>query len=304
MRLESLNEILSQFPDRDGYWSSTDLLETERKIKEKILPKHDTRYDLLTLELYTQLARVQMLQGQMAEADKTLKMVEIELQLHDESARKPVEIRLMLEHGRLFSMQMIPSKALVFIKQAWDLARETSQSFSAIDAAVMLALISPLKRQSESLQWALTEAEESKSEDAKLWLPFLYIMNAWALFDTRQFDKALQYFEKALSQPQLPKQKIQTMTIKWSMARTYRALGQFDTAMNIQNEIRLEFEATGDANGFVYLEIAENLRQQQKEQEAKPYFEMAYNILSKNLWFSDNKESELSRMKELYKKRY
>ncbi len=304
MRLESLNDILSQFPDRDGYWSSTDLLETERKIKEKIPPKQSDFYDLTSLELLTQLARAQVLLGQTLEADKTLKTVQADLLMNDPIARKAVEIRFLLEQGRLFSMQMIPAKALVFIKQAWDLARETDQSFSAIDAAVMLALISPLKRQNESLQWALTEAEASSSEESKLWLPFLYIMNAWSLFDTRQFKQALKYFEKALAQPHLPKQKVQTMTIKWSIARTYRALGQFERAMDLQNEIRLELEALGEANGYVYLEIAECLRQIQKEPEAKPYFEMAYNILSKNLWFSDNKETELLRMKELYKRRY
>ncbi len=41
-----------------------------------------------------------------------------------------------------------------------------------------------------------------------------------------------------------------------------------------------------------------------KKEEAKPYFESAYNKLSRNGWYSDNKTSELSRMQELYKKRY
>ncbi len=304
MRLESLNDILSQFPDHDGFWSSGNLLDTELKIKSKILPKQGDFYDLPTLELLTQLARVQALQEQYVESDKTLKIVETDLAHHDPKLRRQAEIRLLLEHGRLFALQMIPAKGLVFIKQAMDLALEAENSFFAIDAAVMLTLMNPLKRQNETLQWALTEAESTKDQDSKLWLPFLYIMYSWTLFDTRQLEKALEYFQKALEQPHLPHQKAQTQTIKWSIARTKRALGHFDEALDILNDVRLEFEATGEANGFVYLEIAENLRQQQKEPDAKPYFEMAYNILSKNLWFTDNKETELARMKELYKKRY
>ena len=304
MRLESLNDILSQFPDHDGLWASSSLLETEQKIKRKLLAKPADHFDLPSLELLTQLARVQALQGQFSEADKTLKSVQVEMEMQDVRARKQVEIRLLLEQGRLFALQMIPAKALVFVKQAMDIALEEKNSFFAIDAAVMLTLINPMKKQNETLQWALTEAETTTIADSKLWLPFLYIMNGWSLFDTRQFDRALEYFQKALEQPHLPQQRMQTQSIKWSIARTKRALGHFDEALDILNDVRLEFEAIGESNGFVYLEFAENLRQQQKEPDARPYFEMAYNILSKNLWFTDNKETELARMKELYKKRY
>ena len=304
MRLESLNDILSQFPDHDGLWASSSLLETEAKIKNKISPVQSDRHDLKSLELLTQLARVQGLQGHFAQADQTLKSVEVEIHQQDPKLRSQAEIRWLLEQGRLFAMQMIPAKGLVFIKQAMDKAIEDKNSFFAIDAAVMLTLMNPMKRQHETLQWALTEAETTTSPDSKLWLPFLYIMNAWTLFDTRQFDRALEFFQKALDQPHLPQQRMQTQAIKWSLARTKRALGHFDEALDLLNEVRLEFEAVGESNGYVYLEIAENLRQQQKEQDAKPYFEMAYNILSLNLWFTDNKETELARIKELYKRRY
>ena len=65
-----------------------------------------------------------------------------------------------------------------------------------------------------------------------------------------------------------------------------------------------EVTNAGKLNGHVFLEIAECLQILKKQDEAKTYFELAYKKLSSNGWYSDNKTSELSRMQELFKKRY
>jgi tetratricopeptide (TPR) repeat protein len=304
MRLESLKDILSQFPDKDGLWASSDLIENEKLILSQIKYNETEKADLVSLEKMTQLARVYSLQEKFSESDKLLKTIKAQLNLYPELERKHVEIRYLLELGRLLTIQMNPSKAIPVVNETFELARKANYTFFAIDAALLLSLISPLKKQTEILQWALTEAEKNQNTDAHLWLPYLFVMKAWSLFDNKQFDTALSYFEKALKLPHAPYQKNYTLMIRWSIARVIRATGDFERAINLQYELKNELEAVNEVNGFILLEIAECLFLQQKEQESKSFFESAYLILSVNPWYIDNRETELERMKKIYKKRY
>lgn len=91
--------------------------------------------------------------------------------------------------------------------------------------------------------------------------------------------------------------------IRWSIGRTLRGLNRISEALDLQTQIKTELSIEGQVNGHVFLEIAECLQLQQRIEEAKGFFELAYKNLSLNPWYSDNNGTELRRMQFLFKLR-
>ena len=291
MRIESLYSALAYFPDIDGFWQPEDFPATEREIRSK---------SPVTVELLSQLARVQGLQGELPAARETL---ELARQMMTERAEPRARLRWLLEQGRIHCLAMSPTKANEFFVQAWNLANEAGESFFAIDAALMLSTIRPPKSQNEWLQKALSLAETSDDSRARLWLTQLYLLDGWHSYDFRQFEKALESFNKAISMPSLSDDQSRTYPLLWSKARVLRAMGQVTEALEIQERLWKEMQSSGKVNGHVYLEIAECYQLLRNQDEAKANFELAYAELSADGWYSDNHAEDLSRMKYLYKKR-
>jgi tetratricopeptide (TPR) repeat protein len=301
MRLEGLRDLLSQFPDVDGFWDSDDLGKTENLIREK-LPTEGQPWGPESIVMLTLLARAQGLQGKLSDAGGLLIQVR-DLLNKNNLTKSQAEVRFFLEQGRFFGLSMNPPQSLLYFTQAWDLAASLGDIFFAIEAAVMLSISQPPKYQNQWLLKALEIAEQSDNELGKLWLPQLYVMEGWHSFDFRKFDGALDSFKKALAQPLAAKDATRTLGIKWSIGRTLRALNRLEEALELQRELLTELNAAGKTNGYVVLEIAENLQLMKKPEEAKANFEAAYKELSTHGWYSDNKASELSRIQHLSKKR-
>jgi hypothetical protein len=55
--------------------------------------------------------------------------------------------------------------------------------------------------------------------------------------------------------------------------------------------------AVGSVDGYVFEEIAENLAALGKVDEAKPYFEKAFEELNKDEWFVKNEAARLANLK-------
>ncbi len=291
MRVESLKDLLTQFPDIDGYWDVNRLLTTESQIR--LLPGG---------EALTQLARVQGLQENILEARVTLDQVKTVLDETTGPEKTRLEIRFLLELGRILCLSMTPSKAQPHFFRAWEMATKVPEfHYFAVDAAVMLSNTQPPKYQNEWLIKATALAEESKNPQAALWKSQLYVMQGWHLFDFRRLPEALSSFEKAAVQEPPPTEE-KLLVIKWSIARVMRGLNRFEEALAIQRFLKTQL-TIGAAAGHVDLELAENLQSLQQHQEAKTYFESAYAELSMNRWYSDNRAAELSRMQYIHKKR-
>ena len=303
MRIESVRDLHSQFPDIDGYWASGDFALTEATIRSALPADIGGEWSAKALDAITQLVRVQNLQGQSAEAKETLELARKLIMAMDPGKRTRLEIRLLLEEGRHLCLAMMPSKAQTHFNKAWTMATTTDEVFLAIEAAVMLSISQPPKFKNDWLQRAIALAEKTDIQQAKLWLAQLYLMDGWHAFDFRRFDDALKSFKKALERPRQPGEMTSLVLIKWCVARAMRALGLNQEALDIQKELLAEVSIEGKPNGHVFLEIAECLQLLKKTEEAKAYFESAYKELSVNGWYSDNKASELSRMQHLYKKR-
>lgn len=302
MRLESLRDLHGQFPDIDGFWDFGDLIKTESNIRAR-LPKENEAWTSKTLEALTQLGRMQGLQGNLSLARATLDQAKKEIAEINGEARLRPEIRCLLELGRILCLGMTPHKAQVFFNEAWELARGANDAFLAIDAALMLSISQPPKSKNEWLQKAVQLAEETKSGQGHLWLSQLYTMEGWHSFDYRQFDKALESFQKAIAQPRQPGDEIKNFVNRWCLARALRAVNRNQEAFEIQQQLMNEATTAGANNGHVYLELAECLQALHKTEDAKAYFELAHKELSSDGWYSDNKASELGRMQYLAKKR-
>ena len=300
MRIESLRDLIAYFPDCDNIGTFDDLNSIEVQLRTR-LDHESSEHSDKNLETLSQLSRILGLQGRALEAQQLLDNVKKALLEKGQVLAGRPAIRFHLELGRLLCLQMNLSKAQKEFFQAWTLASESNETFFAIDAALMIAVIQTPKNQSEWLARALNLAQGAQEASAKLWLPYLHVTSGWHLFDVRRFEDALTSFDNALAL-QSPEDFPRVAVIKWGRARTLRSLQRAEEALAVQFELSAELELQGKMNGHVLLEIAECLQALKKETEAKPYYESAYHQLSKDTWYQDNRAAELSRILRFYKR--
>lgn len=255
-----------------------------------------------SVEVLSQLARAQALQGKLVEARATLDHIQKMISVTSGELDPRAEIRWLLEAGRLNCLSMSPARAHDLFARAWTRANETNQNYFAIEAALMLSVVRPPKFQNEWLKKALELAETATDPACKIWLAQLLFLEGWHAYDFRQFDKALASFERALAQPSVVQDESKGFSIQWSRARTLRALGRVPEALEAQKALLTKLSGVGRVSGYVYLEVAECHQLLKHKDDAKSYFELAYAELSVDGWFSDNKMDELDRMKYLFKK--
>jgi hypothetical protein len=68
-------------------------------------------------------------------------------------------------------------------------------------------------------------------------------------------------------------------------------MGRLDVALALQRQLK--------PDGYVLEEIAECLLATDKRDEARPFFERAYELLSKDKWLVANEPQRLQRLNEL-----
>jgi tetratricopeptide (TPR) repeat protein len=282
--------------DFDTLWDFTDPAATESKFRELLLKTESSDDPSYKPELYTQIARAEGLQGKFDEAHATLDQVEDMLTDELMTAR----IRYLLERGRVYNSSGDPEKSKSYFIEAFERGREHGADFYAVDAAHMMAIVESPKKQLEWSGKAMDLAERSKSDRAKKWLGPLYNNTGWSYHDLGQYDKALELFEKSLAWREEQKDEVGTRIAKWTIGRCYRSLDQIDEALDIQYALEKEFEEKGiESDGYVFEEIGECLLIQGKDDQAKPYFKRAYDLLSKDGWIAANEPKRLERLKEL-----
>ena len=81
------------------------------------------------------------------------------------------------------------------------------------------------------------------------------------------------------------------------MARCLRSLGRYDEALAIQRALEQEWAAAGQADGYVFEEMAELLDATGKPDQAQPYFRRAADELGKDAWFVENESRRLARLR-------
>jgi tetratricopeptide (TPR) repeat protein len=297
MRIESLRSSLAYFPDLSGFWQIDNLPATALKIRA-LLVEQPSR----SIELLIQLARVRGLQGDLIEAQAHLQQAK--MQMAEESPVSPNKLSYLLENGRILLLSMSPRSAEPMFRKAWEMAIQSGQDFFAIDAALMLSRLLPVKSQKIWFQRARQLVQQSKNAEAKLWQGQLNLMAGWLAFDLHRFDDALLNFEAAIVESEANAGHATLFPMLWGKARVLRALGRISEAMTLQLAILDRMQTLGAVNGHVYLELAECNQLLKKHEEARAFFELAHTALSTDGWFVDNHSDELDRMKYIFKKRH
>lgn len=313
-----MNEVLAaDTADLDHMWDFSHPDWTEVRFREALgslnAAAQTERSPSLKIELLSQIARAQGLQAKFIEAEATLTECEAVLEGYADTCSVRAKVRFLLEKGRILYLAKTPARAHALFLESWTLASQAGEDFLAIDVAQMMALIESPKLQKDWTLKALGLAESSTEPRAKRWLGALYSSLGWHFYELRQYDKALELFNKALSRLEAElnaslSKSIEDATLmkrilmaKWAVGKTYRVQGKVGDALKIQEDLFAELSRSGSKDGYVYEEMAECLTSLKRANEAELYFEFAYAELSKDEWLSDNKPERIKRLKTLGK---
>lgn len=283
-------------PDFDTLWDYSNPQQTEVKFMELVPGAQESGNMSYYAQLLTQIARTRGLQGKYQEAHATLDSVEG--MLTDELTA--AKIRYLLERGRVYNSSGEPEKSKPLFLEAWELAVANKEDYYAVDAAHMLGIVEPPEKQLEWSLKALEVTEKTTDERTKRWLGPLYNNIGWTYHDMEEYEKALELFRKGLEWRKGINDERGIRIQTWNIARTYRSLGKTEEALKMQKALEKEIEGIEfDFEGYVIEEIAECLYLLEKQEEAKPYFKRAYDILSEDKWLVDNEPERLERLKAL-----
>lgn len=288
---------MAQF-DFDTLWDYQHPDQTEVTFRQLLVQAEHTHDRSYSLQLLTQIARTQGLQRKFAEAHTTLDTVKD--QLSPELAVPT--IRYLLERGRVFNSSGQPAEAQIWFQQAWELAQVHEQvDFFAVDAAHMLAIAASSFE--EKIAWneaALHKAEASPDEQARGWCGSLYNNLGWTYHDQGAYQRALEYFQQALTWQQEHGEAREVRIARWCVGRVLRSLQRTAEALALQQELLVEWERSGEKqDGYVFEEIAECQLTSGLVEESRPYFALAYTFLSQDVWLVAQENERLQRLKQL-----
>jgi tetratricopeptide (TPR) repeat protein len=294
---------METLPQLHTIWDFSDPQGSEQRFRE-LLPRAIEAEDLgYRIEVLSQIARAEGLQGRPDDAHRTLDQAEA--LLSDELGR--ARIRVLLERGRTWNGRPVPyhpdreairEKARPCFLDAWELGCATGEDALAIDAAHMLGIIEP---PDDALAWnhkAIEHAEAATTERARGWLGPLYNNTGWTYFERGELDQALNLFSKGVEFRATTGGKPLRIA-KWTIVRTLREMGEYEAALDKAMELLVEWSEVGEPSGYTNEEIGECLLAMDREEEATPYFAAAYQILSQDQWLSDNEPERLSRLSRL-----
>ncbi len=279
----------------DRLWNYNNPAETEAKFIELIPMAKSSGNEDYYLQLKTQIARAQGLQGKFVEAHATLNEVETLI-----STDTPVaETRYYLERGRVYNSSNNKVLALPIFLKAFDVALSRNQDNLAVDAAHMVAIADndPETQTKWNLK-AISIAENSKDPRVRGWLGSLYNNMAWTFHDLGKFQEALDLFQKALIFFQENENDASVIRIaKWSVARAYRSLLNYPEALKIQTALEVELNNANEVDGYVYEELAEIYLLVPDREKAKHYFNLAYRELSQDEGLKTSDPKRIERLK-------
>lgn len=293
---ESINSNPANIFDFDKLWDYDNPSETEKKFRDLIPVIKDSKDKSSYLQLLTQTARTLGLQMKFDEAHELLD--EVDPLLTDDLY--VAKIRYLLERGRTFRSSKQVEKSRDFFLKAYELAVKHNEDNYAIDAAHMLGIIEPYKEAQEWNELAIKLTEKTNDEKAKKWLGPLYNNTAWNYHDNKEYEKALETFRKNVDFHTKRQSKQQLIIAKWSVARALRSLERTDEALEMQLSLLKEIEEKGlEQDGYIYEELAELYLIKENKSEAKKYFVLAYDLLSKDIWLAANEKERLERIKTM-----
>lgn len=295
----------SELDNFDDLWGKHgDASKVEIAMNELLPDARVLKDPSLYLQILSQIALAQAVQGKINEAHKTLDLAETQLTIGQNLART----RILLERGRIFQQAGVPDKALQLFKQSYEISEQHKLDFHTINAAHMIAIVAT--NIAEKIQWneiAIGLANKTDDEKAKKWLGSLYHNLGQALLEAMQYEQALDSFKKALRYREEEAYEPNIRVAKWAIAKTLRFLNRCDEALTILDSLKIEYEklaAQPDmpdlmfklTRGWVYEEFAE-VFVRLGDKRAKEFAQLAFDDLSLNPALTDIER--LERLKTL-----
>jgi tetratricopeptide (TPR) repeat protein len=281
--------------DFDTLWNYDDPATTEQRFRVMLPYAEQSADRSYYVQLLTQIARAEGLQRKFTEAHATLDIAQALLGPGLGTAR----IRHLLERGRVFNSAAQAEQAWPLFLEAFELARAEQHDFYAVDAAHMLAIIAAPEQKQEWNLRAVALAEQSAQPRARTWLGSLYNNIGWTYYETGRYEDALDMFQKALYEREAAGRASEIRIARWCVARALRSSGRFEAALAMQRQLLGELESTGEADGYVFEEIAENLLALNQAEAAQPCFALAYAELSQDAWLAESEPARIERLKQL-----
>ena len=279
----------------DELWDYSQPAETEARFRALLPAAEASRDDSYRLELLTQIARAQGLQGNFAAADETLDRVDTTSS--DPPAR--ARIRSLIERGRVRNSSGDPEASIEYFRTAWTLAIEHGEQYHAVDAAHMLGIVEPPQEQLAWSRRALELAEASADPRTRTWLGPLYNNLGWTCHDLGRYDEALELFRQSFRWRQEQNQQRETRIAAFAIARCLRSLGRTEEALDLQRENLQAANEAGEVGGSIEEEIGECLLTLGRATEARQHFQRAHAALSADAWIAEHEPARLERMAEL-----
>lgn len=189
------------------------------------------RSELVRAELETQRARALGLQGRFEEADALLDSLE--------PAAGVLEVRVLLERGRLRTAADRLSEAVPLLEAALRAARRDGDGALAIESAVALAEADPAHAE----QWVeegLSDLAGAAEPRMRRWGVVLHELRGWARLEDGDAAAALVSFEDAIGYAEAYGTADQLFAARWALGRCLRELGRVEEALAVQRALESE----------------------------------------------------------------
>jgi tetratricopeptide (TPR) repeat protein len=279
----------------DDLWNFDDPAASEARFRAAIETAAADGDHMAADEAGTQLARSLGLQGRFDEGHALLDQVDL-----DHLAEDRIRVRANLERGRLLRSSGDAAASVTPFEAAWELARTLGEDGLAVDAAHMLALVDAPPGEGAWHERALDLAQASSDPDARRWRGSLWNNIGWARFEAGDLDGAMTAFEGALAARREQGQPRETRVAEWCIARCLRALGRPAEALSIHERLAVETAAAGDQeDGYGAEEIGECLLAMGREDEARPQFARAAELLGADARLAAHEPDRIARLRQL-----
>jgi tetratricopeptide (TPR) repeat protein len=280
-------------PDFNKLWDYDKPAETERTFRA-LLPAAEASGDRsYELQLLTQVARCQGLQGKFDDAHATLDRIESRLSDGLALAR----VRGLLERGRVFNSAGQPARAVPLFEQAWRSAEAAGEERYAADALHMLAIAAPTpaERRDANLR-CLDYVRRRPAQEG--WLPAIYNNLGESYRTLGEYERALDCFRKILELDRL-KGREPWLYNRIDEVRMLRMVGRPDEAFAKMQDIADELRGQNKTDGFVEEELAECLIAVGRASEAGPHAGSAWELLRSETWLAQQEPDRYRRIREL-----
>ena len=252
-------------------WDFDDLDTTERRLREQLALETD---DSAKAEVLTQLARVEGLRDRFDAGDR---LIDDAAGLAGDSAK--ARARVDLERGRLQRSSGDGEAALPLFESAFAIALEADESFIAVDAAHMAALVAP--DPTGFIAWTQRGIELAEAhDDAAYWLGPLLNNLGWQYYEQGEFEQALNAFEQALlARERDPDNPEAAEIARYAVGKAMRALGRSGEAVPLLEQAVAWADSVDAPDGWLHEELAEEYAAVGRDDDARVHARLAEPLL-------------------------